>query len=213
MNTKESVKPCGVVELIVTRKKPVLKYGNIISNKNGFILYDNVELLYNKEDVVEETKIKNIILDGGKGSIINSLYTGNIKQICRMSIGDRGTLASDQTVPKSPTADRTTLYNEVYRGDVDAITLGFNEIRFVKTFSASSVPITSFSNQSNPIVNEVALVLADLISGSPLPRAPIYPPALPDADELLFAMRTFKSVPFDASNDLSITVRYTIYIE
>jgi hypothetical protein len=217
VNTKETIQPHGIVEFIITKKKPTLKLGNIKSQYNGFKVYDSVEIVYNEEDLVETMKIKNIILDGGKDSVISSLSTGNIKTICRMAIGDRGTIASDQTVPKSPTPDRTTLYNEIYRGDVDAVTVnvgsGTHEIRFVKTFNAVDIPITSFSNQSNPIVNEVALVMADIIAGNPLPRVPVTPPTLPDTDELLFAMRTFKSVPFDAANDLSITVRYTIYIE
>lgn len=217
MNTKEAFKPHGKAEFIITRKKPDLKLGKVVSDVNGLKVYDSAEIVYNESDLVEKTEIKNIILDLGKDSVISSLYTGQIKTIARMAIGDRGTLASDQTVPKSPTSDRTTLFNEVYRGDMDAITAnvgnGIHEVKFVKTFNASDVPITSFSNQSNPIVNEVALVMADLISGNPLPRPAIYPPSTPDTDELLFAMRTFKSVPFDAANDLSITVRYTIYIE
>lgn len=217
MNTKESIKPHGKVEFIITKKRPDLRLGKVVSDFHGLKVYDDVEIVYNELDLVGKTEIKNIILDLGKDSVISSLYTGNIKTIARMAIGDRGTLASDQTVPKSPTSDRTSLYNEVYRGDMDAVTAnvgnGFHEVKFIKTFNAADVPLTSFSNQSNPIVNEVALVMADLISGNPLPRPAVYPPSTPDTDELLFAMRTFKSVPFDASNDLSITVRYTIYIE
>lgn len=217
MNTKEPFTPHGRAEFIITKKRPTLNLGNVVSDNHGLKVYDAVELVYNESDLVEKTEIENIILDLGKDSVISSLYTGQIKTIARMAIGDRGTLASDQTVPKSPTSVQSALYNEVYRGDMDAVTAnvgnGVHQVQFVKTFSASEVPVTSFSNQSNPIVNEVALVMADLISGNPLPRPAIYPPTTPDADELLFAMRTFKSVPFDAANDLSITVRYTIYIE
>ena len=74
-------------------------------------------------------------------------------------------------------------------------------------------PITAFSNQANPIVNEVGLVMADLFGGNPLPRAPVAAPDPPDADEEVFSIRTFKSVPFEAANEIAITIRYTIFIE
>jgi len=163
-------------------------------------------------------KLENIILDIGKDKIIESITTGFINTVARMAIGDRGALPSDQTVPKVPTSDLPGLYNEVYRDDVDAVILDIgtpekHEVKFIKTFSAVDIPLTSFSNQSAPIINEVSLITADLLAGNPLPRPPVSAPNIPDADEEFFSLRTFKSVPFEAANEISITIRYTIFID
>jgi hypothetical protein len=134
-----------------------------------------------------------------------------------MAVGDRGTIPQDSTVPKVPVDTQTTLYNEVYRADVDAVVLNVgtpttHEVKFIKSFSSLIIPITAFSNQAAPVVSEVALITVDT-GVTPLPRAPVAYPTLPDADEKMFSIRTFKSVPFEAANEISVTIRYTIYIE
>jgi hypothetical protein len=217
MKLNENLQPQGKVEIIVTKGLPKIIRGKLIQ-EFPVKVYDSAEIVYNEKDLVYSTEIKNIILNTGKDSVINSLTTGTIKTACRMAIGDRGTIPSDSTVPKVPTADMMGLYNEVYRSDIDTTILNIgtptvHEVKFIKTFSALTVPLTAFSNQANPIVNEVGLVLGDLISGNPLPRADVAVPATPDADEVIMAIRTFKSVPFEAANEISITIRYTIFIE
>ena len=133
-----------------------------------------------------------------------------------MAIGARGTLPSDPTVPKTPEASRTDLYEEIYRQDIDTTSIttvdDTNEVLFVTTFRAVDIPLSAYPDQTNPTVNEVGLVMIDLITGAPLPRSPIASPDDPDTDEALFAMRTFKSVPFEAANETAVTVRYTIFI-
>jgi hypothetical protein len=217
MKMQDNLVPQGKVEIIVTKGQPKIIPGKLIAT-HPIKVYDNAEIVYNQKDLIYHDEIKNIILNAGKDRVISSLTTGFIKTACRMAIGDRGTIPSDSTVPKVPTADRTTLYNEVFRSDVDITTLNIgspstHEVKFIKTFAAMDIPLTAFSNQANPTVNEVAIVLADLISGQPLPRADVSAPNTPPSDEQLFAMRTFKSVPFEAANDISITIRYTIFIE
>lgn len=224
----------GKVELFVTEGAPKLVNGNWINTPEALEKtspylaklmregrlpkqYDSCVIDFSKTKELQKAQVYNIILDQGKDKVITSLATGFINVICRMAVGDRGTLPSDQTVPKVPTSDMTALYNEVYRSDVDSTVLDVgglvHEIKFVKTFSATVVPITSFSNQANPIVNEVGLVTADLLSGNPLPRPDVAAPAASDADEKIFSIRTFKSVPFQAANEIAVTIRYTIFIE
>lgn len=214
MKLNEQLSTQGKIEYFVMRGSPRLLLGKHLYGN----VYESAEILYNEEDLLEKSsEIKNIILNAGKDRTISSLSTGFIKTVCRMAIGDRGTIPSDSTVPKVPTSDRTTLYNEVFRSDIDVTTLNIgglvHEVKFIKTFSSLVVPLTSFSNQASPMVNEIAIVMADLISGAPLPRADVAAPNASDADEQLFAMRTFKSVPFEAANEISITIRYTIFIE
>ena len=209
----------GLVEVFTSRGKPRMKdLGGHMPNKFDLPVCRLGTLDFSGCALLDYQKLENVILYTGKDKVIESLTTGFINTIARMAIGDRGTIPSDQTVPKVPTADLEGLYNEVYRADVDSIILdigsddGTHEVKFIKTFSAVEIPLTSYSNQASPIINEVSLVTADLLAGNPLPRPPIAAPNLPDADEAFFSLRTFKSVPFEAANEISITIRYTIFI-
>lgn len=219
MRVRESLPLQGKVEIYTSRGRPSLINGPVIHQANGFpTVYKSSELDFSQCELLDTQVIKNIILNNGKDRVIESLTTGFINVIARMVIGDRGTLPNNQTSPKVPTADQSNVFNEVYRADIDSTILNIgtpdnHEVTFVKTFSALNIPVTSFSNQANPIVNEVGLVLADLIGGTPLPRSPVASPDDPPSDESIFAVRTFKSVPFEAANEISITIRYTIFIE
>ena len=88
-----------------------------------------------------------------------------------------------------------------------------NECEFLATFDAVSIPTTSFSNPSNPIVNEVGLVIINPSATAGVSRPPVYAPAANQSDEVVLSIRTFNSVPFLAANDVSIAVRYTLFTE
>lgn len=87
-----------------------------------------------------------------------------------------------------------------------------NECKFVATFNAVDVPLTSYSNPSQPRINEVGMVILDPTYGLPGIRLPVSAPNPPPSDEVLASIRTFKSVPFEIANDVSITIRYTIFL-
>jgi hypothetical protein len=193
----------GRVELFVTRGCPTIKENDVIDFSTCELL--DTQVLYN------------ILVNEGKDKIISSLApdADPIQKICRMAIGDRGTLPSDPQVPKVPTPDMDSLYNEVYRADLDSVvknvgTPTTHEIKFIKTFSSVVIPISAFSNQAAPTVNEVALINSPQGIGF---RDPVSAPDSPLADESVFSIRTFKSVPFEAANEIAITIRYTIFIE
>jgi hypothetical protein len=220
------LKPKGLVEVFVTLGKPELKvfdpYLSFDEVLSGISvprrkIYKNHSIDFSKCTVLDSFQDHNIIVNVGKDSVINSLATGSLFPIARMAIGDRGTIPSDSTVPKVPTATMTALYNEVYRADVEATILDIgtptnHKVKFIKTFSATDISITAFSNQSTPVINEVGLITIDETQGS-LPRSPVEAPNAAPVDEKLFAIRTYKSIPFESSNDISVTIRYTIYIE
>lgn len=209
----------GHVEIFVTKGKPKVRTpGTKIENHPIFhkipVFNGKTEIDLSDVELIDSFEGPNIVVKTGTDRTVNAYQNGFMRVIGRMAIGDRGTIPSDSTTPKVPTKDMTALYNEVYRDDVDVVTVDTSgedsKITFVKTFSAIDVPVTSLSNQANPRINEVALIMVDALSGAPLPRGPVAYPDPNDADEEMFAMRAFKSVPFDQANDLSITVRYTI---
>jgi len=206
-----------MVELFVSKGSPSLVLGDKIASRRPN-LYNSAEIDFSGCRLLEKETLHNIIVNTGKDKVIAAIEGGLMDYVARMAIGDRGTIPSDVTVPKVPTDTMTSLYNEVFRDDVDAVVLNIgtptvHEVKFIKTFSATGIPITAFSNQALPIVNEVALITIDEGTGGPLPRASVTAPATPSADERMFSIRTFKSVPFEAANDIAITIRYTIYIE
>lgn len=218
IHAKEGLALHGRVDLMVTKGKPFIKPGKVIGESGGIKLYDKYLVTPGDAEVLRREVIHNIIVNTGKDKVITALVQGAIHQLGRMAIGDRGAFPSDLTQPKTPTEDMTALYNEVYRADADAIvpdvgTPNVHEVQLVKTFEAADVPITAFSNQATPIINEVGLITFDSTAvDGPLPRVPVAAPATPPADERLFSIRTFKSVPFEVANEISVTIRYTIFI-
>jgi len=87
-----------------------------------------------------------------------------------------------------------------------------NEAKFIATFNAIDVALTAFSNPSQPRINEVGLVIVDPTAPSGLVRTAVTAPTTPPVDEVVMSIRTFKSVPFEIANDVSITIRYTIFM-
>ncbi len=204
MTAKEYFSPLGVV---VSSGRQ----GDLLLIR-GFVDMD----VYQKGKFVERICRRNVIFNQGKSEVIRSLSSGTSKVLARMAIGDRGALPSDPTVPKTPDATLTKLYSEIYRKDVDVTSIttsgSANEFLLVATFKAVDIPLSAYSDQTNPVVNEVGLIMIDQITGAPLPRPPVASPGIPDSDELVFSLRTYKSVPFEAANETAVTVRYTIFI-
>jgi hypothetical protein len=213
---RDGLAPIGVVEIFTTIGRPRLLLKEPIPGRPN--TYRSHELDFRTCQVLREETHRNIIVNVGKDKTIEALAAGSLNPIMRMAIGDRGTLPSDPTVPKVPVDTMSALYNEIYRADIDAVILNTgtptdHAVKFIRTFSAVDVPITSFSNQAVPVVNEVALITADTIGGAPFPRLPVAAPAAPPVDEAMYSIRTYRSVPFVAANDIAVTIRYTIFIE
>lgn len=87
-----------------------------------------------------------------------------------------------------------------------------NQVQFQTEFDASAVPISAFTNPSSPVVNEVGLVLINPAATAGIARTPVIAPATPPSDEVVMSIRCFPSIPFTVANDVSITIRYTIYM-
>ena len=118
------------------------------------------------------------------------------------------------------------LFHEVYRADVGSVSESYitlagtlsspttHQATFTEIFSSLSIPTTPFLNPSSPVVNEVGLILLNpTASAGPLPRTPVVGGTNPPADELLFSIRTFPSVPFLIGLSVALTVEYTLYVE
>jgi hypothetical protein len=174
--------------------------------------------VYRGNKLVEVIEEKNIIFWQGRAELIKTISTTSPalyqRVINRMVIGDLGTIPADSQVPKVPTPDLIGLYHEIYRKDIASknitTTLGNNYCQFVTTFNASSVPTSAFSNPTTPRVNEVGLVFIDPQVAVVRPDV-AFPNTVP-ADEVVASIRCFKSIPFEVVNDVSVTIRYTLYM-
>jgi hypothetical protein len=205
-----------------TREDPRAKDGDKLGLKGKVEIF-----AYRNGELFDYQEQHNIILYQGNTEIIRTLSTVSPSTapriINRMCVGDQGTIPSDPTVPKVPTKDLPTLigtrglYHEVYRKDVDSRTItlsgAVNECKFIATFDAADVALSAYSNPSQPRVNEVGLVIIDPVSAGGLVRSPVTAPDAPPTDEVIMTIRTFKSIPFESANDVTVTIRYTIYME
>lgn len=196
--------------------------------KDKLGLQGRVEIfVYHGKDLVDYQDVKNILFYQGNTEVLRTLSTISPSTapriVNRMAAGDQGTIPSDPTVPKVPTKDlpqvisTTGLYHEVYRKDIDSRIQTFsgatNQVKFVATFAASDVSLSAFSNPSQPRINEIGLVIIDPTAVSGLGRTAVTAPTTPPSDEVVLSIRAFKSVPFEVANDVSITIRYTLFME
>ena len=174
--------------------------------------------VYHGRKLVEVIEEKNIILWQGRAELIKTVSTTSPllyqRVINRMVIGDLGTIPADSQVPKVPTANLTGLYHETYRKDISTknivTNLSDNYCQFIATFNAVDVPLSSFSNPTSPRVNEVGLVFID--PQVAIVRPDVASPNTVPVDEIVGSIRCFKSIPFESANDVSVTIRYTLYM-
>ena len=183
------------------------------SFNEGLKLEGEFELIATNKDgkIIDHIKEKNIILNNIKEKVIQSLMTGSIDKIFRMAIGDNGAIVGDPFTPKVPSATDTALEHEVYRKDVSwppSVDTANLKITFIGTFNSVDVPSTSYSNASEQRVNEAMLVCGDGVLGG----GDIYSPNPADADESGVSRRCFKSIPFDIANDITITIRWSLFM-
>lgn len=164
---------------------------------------------------------KNFVVDGGLTGVRDILIgpngAGFTGSIFRMAIGDGGAPAGDLFNPKLPDATwpaRTALYHEVIRQDISVFTEPSSvSARFVASFNSLDVDATSYSI-SDKVINEASLIIGDgsLTVGGDKKQINKTPPDTADADELMFATRTFNSVSFDNVDDVTITITWTITV-
>lgn len=144
--------------------------------------------------------------------IVTTATTANIA--VGMSVSGTGVPAATSVQSVNSPTSFTMSAAAVAPGGVQLLTISgaANECRFIATFNAVDVALSAFSNPSQPRVNEVGLVLIDPTAPSGIVRSAVTSPAVPPVDEVLMSIRCFKSVPFDVANDVSITIRYTIFM-
>jgi len=187
------------------------KEDEITSQGSRLKLKGRIEVFVKKSGkIIDHFSQDNLVLYNGEQRAIEALALGaSNHRIFRMAIGSEGAMSSDLFQPKIPTKDMTALYHEVYRKDVNPPSIGTRSATFVADFNSTEIDDSAFNNASLRYINEAALVCGDGLFGG----GDITPPATPDSDESLFSIRTFKSIPFDAGDDVTITVRWTVFTE
>jgi hypothetical protein len=100
-------------------------------------------------------------------------------------------------------------------GGVHTLTMSgaANQVQFIAEFDASAVALSAFTFPSTPTINEVGLVLINPAAPDGITRSAVTAPTTPPSDEVVMSIRTFPSIPFNVANNVSVTFRYTIYME
>ncbi len=156
--------------------------------KDGMLeIYDlphgaNPYLLYRHSNVVTNQGRQRGI------EMITELSTAGVKHV---AVGDQGIVQGPPRlllVPSPPSRTDLALGNEIKRKEADSIVLSgsiANEVLVTVEFLTLDGPFTFF-NPSELIINEVGLFA--------------------DTDNLMFARRTFPSIPFDVGDRLGIRI-------
>ena len=184
----------------------------VVKDKGGRVLYKdegpNTLLITGKEQILAllwDDALKTIPPDPSRE------LAGTVKSICRFVVGNGGAEPSNLLVPKSLDSSRTTLYNEVWRQDVDlpgGITHpANNSLRFITTVDSSTIPEARFGSLGK-YINEAGLVIS--IPGYYANGEPN--PATPDSNEVQLTHKTFKSFPFDPGLTMTATFLWELYI-
>lgn len=166
---------------------------------------------------------KNFIVDVGVTAIRDLLiglngggFTGSI---FRMAVGDGGVPAGELFNPVLPDATwpaRTGLYHEIIRQDIDIFDAPTpTSMRFVTSFNSVDINVSSYSLLDR-VINEASLVIGDGITTIGGDKKQINNtdtgPDVVDADEVMLSTRTFNSASFDAAEDVTITITWTLTV-
>jgi len=170
-------------------------------------------------EVVHESP--NFIVDVGLTAVRDLLIgpngAGFTGSIFRMAVGDGGVPAGDLFNPFLPDATwpaRTELFHEVIRQDISVFSEPTDfSARFVGSFNSMDVDDSSFS-LATKVINEAALIIGDgaLTGGGDPKQVNMVPPESVDADEVMLSTRTFNSVSFDPTDDVTVTITWTITV-
>jgi len=165
---------------------------------------------------------ENFIVDGGKQAVIQQLgqfFETDRRAMRRMSLGDQGAILGSPFTPKVPDVSwpaRTQLFHELGRKNIGSFLFPTTKsVRFVTSFLSSDFDDTSYSALPR-ICSEASLyignpdLVADPITGLIQPNK-VGPDPIP-VDDVMFSTRTFKSVPFDPLDAVTVTVTWTIFI-
>lgn len=168
---------------------------------------------------------KNFIVDAGltavRDILIGVVGGGFTGSIFRMAVGDGGVPPGELFNPKIPDATWpafTGLFHEVIRQDISVFTTPTsNSMRFVGSFNSVDADVSSYS-LADRVINEACLILGDgvlTVGGDKRQvNSTLAPPANTiDPDEVMFSLRTFKSASFDPTEDVTITVTWTMTVE
>lgn len=162
---------------------------------------------------------ENFIVNVGKQVVMDQLaqlFEPGRRTMRRMGLGDQGAITGSPFTPKVPDATwpaRTALFHELGRKNIDIITsTAPRAIRFMTAFLSSNFDPTSYS-AAPKICSEASLYLGDPADGVvTLIQPNKAPPTVPPVTDVMFSTRTFKSVPFDPADGVTVTVTWTIFI-
>jgi len=168
------------------------------------------ELVHDSKNFIVDvglTALRDILIGANGGGFYGSIF--------RMAVGDGGVPPGQLFDPYLPDATwpaRTTLFHEMLRQDISTFTTPTDfSMRFVGSFNSPDLDPSSYS-LTDKVVNEACLIAGDgvLTVGGDKIQVNKTPPDTVGLDEVMVSMRTFKSASFDTSEDVTITITWTL---
>jgi len=202
-----------LVRIIVSGiRDPREIYGEV-----GIYGYVELEVHDKNGKLIHKEEGENVVLDRGKEEIMYLLrdnvwglggdreIAGTVKSIARLAVGDGGADPGSLLTPKTLDKTRTTLFYEVWRQDVTSMAHPTSHSLRTTTDVLSAGVATASFNPANGgyYANEAGLVIS---------RPGHFITSVPEAGEILFTHKTFKSFPFDPTLAITATFKWTIYI-
>lgn len=171
-----------------------------------------LELIHDSPNFIVDagvTAIRDLLIGVNGGGFAGSIF--------RMAVGDGGVPAGELFNPKLPDATwpaRTGLFHEIIRQDISVFeTPEANSMRFVGSFLSTDIDTTSYS-LADRVINEASLIIGDgdLTVGGDKKQINKTVPDVVDSDEIMTSTRTFNSASFDASENVTITITWTLTV-
>jgi len=134
---------------------------------------------------------KNIIVTLGRKRVAELLTGLSTDFVNQMAIGDGGAPQTDLLVPIVPVLSDTALVHELARTSVVNPVVNGQEATFLSTFLTTSLSDPDFIDPANKVINEAGLFCVD---------------------DIMFARKTFPSVPFSPADRVGVIAEWKIEV-
>lgn len=134
---------------------------------------------------------KNIITSVGRTRVAELLAGLSTSFVNQMAIGDGGAPQSDLLTPIVPVLSDTDLVHELTRTSTVNPLVQVQTLKFTSTFLTASLTDPDFINPANKVVNEAGLFAQD---------------------NILFARKTFPSIPFAPGDRVGVIAEWEIEV-
>jgi hypothetical protein len=136
-------------------------------------------------------KDENVVTTLGRKRVAELLTGVSTDFVTDMALGDGGAPQSDLLTPIVPVLSDTVLAHELIRNPMSSATVNGQTAVFLASFLTASLTPLSFIDPANQVINEAGLFTSD---------------------NILFARKTFPSIPFSPADRVGVIAEWEIEV-